>query len=280
MRSRTSWLDELVFDLYCYVMTWDPTQYLRYGDERSRPFFELVARIIADDAEVRSVVDLGCGPGNLTETLATRWPAAHVLGVDNDAAMLAAAASTVGERVRYESGDIATWTPSVPVDVLVSNAAFQWVLSHLELLPTLLTNVRPGGWFAFQVPGNLDDPHHQAIREVRARTKWASMPTLAALPFRTHVSYPASTYLDVLTPLCSEVDAWETSYVHILQGANPILDWVKGTGLRPVLSALDTDDLRAEFCAELAPLLGAAYPQRDWGTPFPFKRVFVVARRA
>lgn len=259
-------------------MTWDPTQYLRYGDERSRPFFELVARILTDDSEVRSVVDLGCGPGNLTATLATRWPGADVLGVDNDAAMLAAAASTAGERVRYESGDIATWTPVEPVDVLVSNATFQWVLPHLDLLPTLLTNVRPGGWFAFQVPGNLDDPHHQAIREVRARTKWAKK--LDALPLRTHVSYPASTYLDVLAPLCSHVDAWETSYVHILQGDNPILDWVKGTGLRPVLTALDSDDMRAEFCVELAPILRQAYPQRTWGTPFPFKRVFVVARRA
>jgi trans-aconitate 2-methyltransferase len=261
-------------------MTWDPKQYLRFGDERSRPFFELVARILPDDAEVRSVVDLGCGPGNLTTTLTTRWPAALVLGIDNDASMLAAAASTAGERVRYEAGDIATWRPNEPVDVLVANAAFQWVLPHLELLPTLLTNVRTGGWFAFQVPGNLDDPHHQAIRAVRARTKWASVPRLAELPARTHVSYPASTYLDVLAPLCSHVDAWETTYVHILQGPDPILDWVKGTGLRPVLTALDTDELRGEFCAELAPLLRAAYPQRDWGTPFPFKRVFVVARRS
>ncbi len=261
-------------------MTWDPTQYLRYGDERSRPFFELVARILTGDAEVLSVADLGCGPGNLTTTLAERWPAARVLGVDNDAAMLAAAASTLRERVRYESGDIATWKPTEPVDVLVSNAALQWVLPHLELLPMLLSNVRSGGWFAFQVPGNLDDPHHQAIREVRARTKWASIPKLAALPIGTHVSYPASTYLDVLAPLCGHVDAWATSYVHILQGNDPILEWVKGTGLRPVLEALDTDDMRAEFCADLSPLLRSAYPQRDWGTPFPFKRVFVVARRS
>ena len=261
-------------------MTWDPKQYLRFVDERSRPFFELVGRILTDrDDEIRSVVDLGCGPGNLTSTLAQRWPGAQVLGVDNDAAMLSSAAATASSTVRYEHGGIAAWKPVRPVDVLVSNAAYQWVLPHLELLPTLLEHVRPGGWFAFQVPGNLDDPHHQAIREVRSRTPWAAVDTLAALPARTHVSYPAATYLDVLAPLCSNVDAWETSYVHVLQGQDPILEWVKGTGLRPVLSALATDDLRAEFCAELAPLLRAAYPSRSWGTPFPFKRVFVVARR-
>ena len=263
-------------------MTWDPTQYLRYGDERSRPFFELVARIGADSDDVRTVVDLGCGPGNLTATLADRWPSARVVGVDNDDAMLHAAAASAGDGLSFVSGDIATWQAEggAPVDVLVSNAALQWVLDHVERLPSLLEQVRPGGWLAFQVPGNLDDPHHQSIREVRSRSRWASFPALAALPTRTHVSKTASFYADVLAPLCDHVDAWETSYVHILQGDDPILEWVKGTGLRPVLQALETDELRAEFCAELAPLLRDAYPSRPWGTPFPFRRVFVVVRRA
>ena len=157
-------------------MTWDPTQYLRYGDERSRPFFELIARIGADSDNVRSVVDLGCGPGNLTATLADRWPSARVVGIDNDDAMLRAAAALVGDGLSFVFSDIATWLAAggEPVDVLVSNAALQWVLDHAERLPSLLAQVRPGGWFAFQVPGNLDDKHHQAIREVRARPRWAA----------------------------------------------------------------------------------------------------------
>lgn len=258
---------------------WNPEQYARFSDERSRPFVELVNRIGADNPA--TVVDLGCGPGPLTASLCDRWPSATVLGVDSDPAMLAWANSLVSQDLQLEfvNGDIATWRVPTAVDVVVSNAAFQWVPNHLELLPELASQVRVGGWFAFQVPGNLDDPHHQAIRAVRRRPQWAAIPTLAALPERTHVSSTAVAYADVLASRGFDVDAWETTYVHILQGPDPILEWVKGTGLRPVLHALPTDEARNEFCAELAPLLRDAYPAHSYGTPFPFRRVFVVARR-
>lgn len=255
------------------MATWDPAQYGKYADERDRPFHELVARIGA--AEPATVVDLGCGPGPLTASLATRWPHARIVGVDDDA-MLAKAAAHTSANVSFTKADIATWSPDAPVDVIVSNAAFQWVPAHLGLLPRLVEHLAPGGWLAFQVPANLDDPHHQAIRQVRARPRWQAQ--LGDLPERTHSSYPAEVYLSLLSDLGLQVDAWETTYVHILHGDDPVLEWVKGTGLRPVLSLLDADDQR-EFCADLAPLLRAEYGSRPWGTPFPFRRAFAVARK-
>jgi trans-aconitate 2-methyltransferase len=262
-------------------MTWDPSQYQRYADERSRPFHELVDRIAIKPAQANRILDLGCGPGELTATLRDRWPDASVLGIDNDAAMLASAASLNRPHVRFEAGDIATWrTTDDPFDVIISNAAYQWVPGHLEMLPELLSMVRPGGWFAFQVPGNLDDPHHQAIRKLVREEPFASIPSVKALPERTHSSYTANQYLDALAPLCAQVDAWETSYVHILQGPDPVLEWIKGTALRPIFKAVETDELRAEYTRTLAPRLRELYPSKPWGTPFPFRRVFVVAQRA
>jgi trans-aconitate 2-methyltransferase len=261
-------------------MTWDPQQYLRFDDERSRPFFELIARVppLATGANSRPlVVDLGCGAGNLTAALGDRWPDAEILGVDNDPNMLAAAAANASDRVRFEDGDVATWTSPRQADLIVSNATLQWVPGHRELLAHLLKQLRPGGCLAFQVPGNLDDPHHVAIRNLRATTPWAGLASLSDLPHVTHRSHTADEYLDTLAPLCATVDAWDTTYLHVLQGPDPVLEWVKGTALRPILGRLEPEQ-SAAFCTELAPLLQAAYPSRSWGTPFPFRRVFVVAR--
>ena len=270
----------LVFDLYTLVMTWDPTQYQRYSDERSRPFHELVDRIVVDPAAVATAVDLGCGPGHLTATLCDRWPNAQVIGVDNDANMLASAGALASDRLSFATGTVQSWRPHAPIDVAVSNATLQWVPGHLAMLPDLLSLVRPGGWFAFQVPGNLDAPHHQEIRALYRSTPWSDWPAVKALPDRTHGSHSATEYLDVLAPLCSHVDGWETTYILIFHGDDPVLEWVKGTALRPVLAALQTDEARTEFLAQLAPRLRTAYPSSAWGTPFPFKRIFVVAQRA
>jgi trans-aconitate 2-methyltransferase len=272
--------------LYLYLtcilhfMTWDPRQYQRYSDERSRPFHELVDRIAIDPAAVERAVDLGCGPGHLTATLCDRWSKAHVIGVDNDANMLASAAALAHDRLSFGSGTVQGWRPAVPVDVVVSNATLQWIPGHLAMLPDLLTMVRPGGWFAFQVPANLNDPHHQEIRSLYRSAPWSDIPAVKALPDRTHSSHTATEYLDVLAPLCSHIDGWETTYLHILQGDDPVLEWVKGTALRPVFAALESVEARTEFLAELAPRLRTAYPSSAWGTPFPFKRIFVVAQRS
>lgn len=269
---------------------WNPEQYGRYSDERSRPFYELVGRIPGDGlgGNPGVVVDLGCGPGPLTASLARRWPDAQIVGVDNDAAMLEQANRLAGgpgavANLSFVYGDIGIWKATdhqvASVDVVIANAALQWDHGHLERMAHLLNQVTPGGYLAFQVPGNLDDPHHQAIRGQWAEPKWQHYAGIAALPDRTHNSHQAVTYLRALANLGANVDAWDTTYVHILQGTDAILEWVKGTALRPVLSALPDEATRDQFCDELAPKLRAAYPSETYGTPFPFKRVFVVAKR-
>jgi trans-aconitate 2-methyltransferase len=264
---------------------WNPVQYQRFGDERARPFYELVSQIpeLINGAPPRQVVDLGCGDGPLTASLMKRWPTAEIVGIDSDAAMLDAASSLSQARLSFTFGDLRTWSAIdngfATVDVVLANAALQWDLDHLTRLPHTFAQVSPGGYLAFQVPGNLDDPHHQAIRSLRAASHWRDVGRLASLPPRTHVSFSPLTYLSELAKLGAIVNAWETSYVHVLHGLDPILEWVKGTGLRPVLNALESDEDRDRFCAELAPLLREAYPSHDFGTPFPFRRVFVVAQK-
>lgn len=227
------------------------------------------------------VVDLGCGPGNLTSTLASRWPQATVIGVDNDDAMLRSANELVAcgrapSNLRFEPGDISSWQPSEHVDVIVANAALQWVPAHLALLPRLVDSLAPGGSLALQVPGNFEDPHHLAIRQVMARSRWQAR--LDGLPERSLSSYPALVYQAELARLGCDTDTWDTTYVHVLYGENPVLEWVKGTALRPVLTALGPD-LGEAFCAELSELLNASFGTHPWGTPFPFKRIFAVAHR-
>lgn len=255
--------------------TWAPDRYLTYADERGRPFVDLVSRI--DAFSPRRVVDLGCGPGNLTEFLARRWPEASVTGLDSSSEMIEAArrdALPVTGDILFEVADLRDWSPSEPVDVLVSNATLQWVPGHLELLPSLVAAVAPGGWFAFQVPGNVDEPSHTIRRDLAARPAYAEHTAGAAHP----ASHDPADYYDALAALGCTVDAWETTYLHVLRGPDPVFTWVSGTGARPTLQALP-DDLRPRFEAEFKERLAAAYPARSDGTVLlPFRRVFVVAR--
>lgn len=255
---------------------WDPAQYVRYADERSRPFHDLIARVAAE--EPRRVVDLGCGDGALTASLADRWPTAHVHGIDTSPEMLGRAAAHASARLTFARADLRDWQPDEPIDVLVANAALQWVPDHVALFDRFLAGLGPGGWFAFQVPGNFDAPSHRLLAGLRLDRRW-----------RDRVGDGADRHLAVATPAeyaaelaargC-DVEAWETTYLHLLAGDDPILEWVRGTGLRPVLTTLDDDD-RATFEAEYGAALRAAYPARADGiTPFPFRRVFVVARRS
>ncbi len=250
---------------------WDPDRYLTFADERGRPFLELVARIDAESPH--RVVDLGCGAGNLTVLLAGRWPRAQVLGVDSSAEMIAAA--PVDEGVEFSVGDIVGWRSEEPVDVLVSNAALQWVPGHLDLLPDLVGAVAPGGRLAFQVPGNFDEPSHTIRRELAAEAAYAEHTAGVATPD----AHDAETYLHTLRGLGCEVDAWETTYLHVLHGEDPVFTWVSGTGARPTLQSLP-DDLRPGFEEELKRRLREAYPERDGAVVLPFRRVFVVARPA
>ena len=255
---------------------WDPERYLTYADERGRPFVELIARIDSDRPE--SVVDLGCGPGNLTALLAERWPRAAVTGIDSSPEMIDRARSSVAG-VGFEVGDLREWVGSTTggIDVLVSNATLQWVPEHLELLPALVEAVTPGGWFAFQVPGNFDEPSHTIRAELAAEAPYADHTRGVATPH----AHDAATYLAALAALGCTVDAWETTYLHVLQGEDPVFTWVSGTGARPTLEALGSADvaLREQYEDEFKRRLRAAYPRTAHGVVLPFRRVFAVAQR-
>jgi trans-aconitate 2-methyltransferase len=259
------------------VHRWDPERYLTYADERGRPFVELVARMEAESP--RTVVDLGCGPGNLTRLLADRWPDAELRGVDSSPEMIAAASRDHGDVASFEVSDLRAWTaPSGGVDVLVSNATLQWLPEHLDLLPSLVAQVAPGGWFAFQVPGNFDEPSHTIRTELAGEPAYAEFTRHARVP----TSHGPETYLDALAATGCDVDVWETTYFHQLKGEDPVFTWVSGTGARPTLQALP-DGLREEFTEEFKRRLRAAYPQRvvsggASGVVLPFRRIFAVAR--
>lgn len=256
---------------------WDPTTYLRYSDERSRPFGELVARIGA--TAPRAVVDLGCGPGTLTVGLAERWPAAHIHGIDSSAEMVAAADALGSKVATFAVGDVREWTPAADADVVVANAVLHWVPGHEELLRRWPARLPAGAYLAVQVPGNFDAPSHRLLRTVLDR---------GGLRDRVGdgVRDPASVldptgYAQLLTAAGCAVDAWETTYTHLLPAdgtaEHPVLRWLDGTALRPVRAAL-TDDEWAAFRAALGAELAAAYPARSGLVYFPFRRVFVVAR--
>jgi trans-aconitate 2-methyltransferase len=251
---------------------WDPGQYRRFADERARPFFDLVARIGTEAP--RSVADLGCGPGDLTIDLARRWPGAAILGIDGSPEMIAAACR--GEKppgVSFTVADLRDWRPDGPVDVLVCNAVLQWVPGHLGLLPRWVSWLSGGGWLAFQLPGNFDQPPHAVLREMAASPRWR--PLIGAAELNRQAG-DLTGYLDVLAGAGCQVDAWETTYLHILHGEDPVVEWVKGTALRPVLAVLD-DAETAEFLAEYRDQMRLAYPPRSFGTVLPFRRAFVVA---
>jgi trans-aconitate 2-methyltransferase len=254
--------------------TWDPRQYRRYADERSRPFFELVGRVGAE--EPARVVDLGCGDGALTATLAARWPGALVEGVDRSPEMIAGALPLrIPGRLGFAQGDVRDWRPETPVDVLVSNAVLQWVPGHAALLEGWVDRVAPEGWLAFQVPGNDRAPSHAILDDLRAAPRWRDQ--LAGTAPGPRVLEPGE-YLARLAARGCDVDAWETTYQHVLRGADAVLEWVKGTALRPVLSRLDGAE-RDAFLADYAARLLEAYPPGAFGTIMPFRRIFVVARR-
>lgn len=250
---------------------WDPTTYLRFGGERARPFFDLVAQIGAE--RPRAVVDLGCGPGNLTARLASRWPGARVLGIDSSAEMIDKARAE-SYPVDFEVRDLREWTPEADHDVVVSNAALQWVPGHEDLLPRWVAALPAGAWLAVQVPGNFDAPSHVALRALSVEAG------LGDLARDAPVLDPAG-YADVLASTGCAVDAWETTYLHRLpvvpRADHPVLTWMEGTALRPVRAALDASAW-AVFRATLGKRLADAYPVRGTVVSFPFRRIFFVAR--
>jgi trans-aconitate 2-methyltransferase len=252
---------------------WNPSQYERFRDERKRPFFELLARV--DAADPKQVVDLGCGTGDLTLVLAERWPSAQIVGVDSSEEMIAEASRRPAqERVRFELTDLAAWTPAAPVDVIISNAALHWLPDHATLLRRLVTLTAPGGVIAFQIPANFEAPSHRRIDQVRAHPRFAARLAEVKRGQAGRLDF----YEAHLAGLGFTVDAWETTYLHVLHGEDAVLQWLMGTTLRPVLAALDAVEGEA-FVEMLRPMLRADYPAGVRGTPFRFTRRFVVAKR-
>ena len=263
--------------------SWDPRQYLRFEAERARPWYDLLARLA--DLDPTNIVDLGCGPGHLTVTLADRWHFARIEGIDSSPEMIKLARSVaMPGRVQFTLGDIAEWSPAQPLDLIVSNAALQWLPDHLELLQTWVRrSLAPGGALAFQVPANRQARANEIFRAVAGSPRWADR--LGAIAGGTGPSAARGSvrepreYAEALAALGCAVDVWETTYIHVLDGDDPVLEWFAGTGLRPYLDALGDDDAaRDEFRAELAAALREAYPRHEYGTLLPFRRVFGVAR--
>ncbi|MBV9512996.1 MAG: trans-aconitate 2-methyltransferase, partial [Mycobacteriaceae bacterium] len=247
-------------------MRWDPAQYSRFSAERDRPFFDLTSRIFA--VAPRHIVDIGCGQGHLTATLAERWPQAIVEGFDSSPEMIADAAGIPG--VTFRVADAAEWQPAADVDVIVSNAALHWVPQHQQLLARWSSVLPSGGWVAVQVPGNFDSPSHTLMRRLACSDRWADRLEGAVAPIA--VGSPTS-YAEVLLAAGLDADVWETTYIHVLHGEDPVLEWIRGTGLRPILAALSASDA-PQFVAELGAELRQAYPPGPHGTLFPFRRVF------
>lgn len=251
---------------------WNPEVYLAFADHRGRPFFDLLSRVGA--SAPRRMVDLGCGPGNLTVTLRQRWPDAVVEAVDSSPEMVAAARE---RGIDAAVGDLAQWSPKPDTDVVVSNAALQWVPGHAELLVRWAGALAPGSWIAMQVPGNFDAPSHRAVREVASRPEFSD--ALDGMRFREgHVVETPIGYAEALTGAGCTVDAWETTYIHELSGDDAVLHWISGTALTEVKGRL-TDEQFQRYRREIIPLLAEAYPPRpDGRTFFPFRRIFVVAQ--
>ncbi|WP_040856944.1 trans-aconitate 2-methyltransferase [Nocardia niigatensis] len=252
---------------------WDPDKYLAFDDLRARPFFDLVGRVGAD--KPRRVADVGCGPGNLTATLASRWPDAALDAFDSSPEMVAAARE---HGIDATVADVRDWRPAPDTDVVVTNAVLQWVPDHCALLPDWVSALPEGAWLAIQVPGNFDAPSHVAIRELASSPRWRERLGAVGILDRQAVPDPAG-YAGVLTAAGCRVDAWETTYLQPLTGNDPVLEWVTGTALRPVRDALD-DAGWQDFRADLAPRLRSVYPQQADGTTWlPFRRVFAVAQK-
>jgi trans-aconitate 2-methyltransferase len=261
-------------------MTWDPTQYLQFEDQRLRPAIDLLARV--QSASPRHVVDLGCGTGNVTRLLAQRWPDAQITGVDNSATMLERARVAAADlpRVAYVPAELDAWSPAAPVDLVYSNAALHWLPDHATLIARVAAMVAPTGVLAVQMPDNFRAPSHATIAALALSARWRGQ--LASL-VRATPTAPAAEYYAWLAPLFPRIDIWSTEYLQVLAPnaarEHPVAAWTKGTWLVPFLAALDSGEQR-EFLAAYAEELASAYPLLpDGGVLFPFRRLFIVANR-
>jgi len=252
-------------------MVWNPSVYMAYGDERTRPAIELLARVRCDDP--KRVIDLGCGTGNSTAVLAQRWPRAALHGLDSSGEMLEQARRS-GVHAEWIEADIASWSTDQKFDVIFSNATLQWLGEHPTLIQRLMSFLGAGGTFAFQVPHNMDAPSHALMRESARSGPWARK----LQNVREVAVLEPGKYFAVLQACGATCDIWETEYLHVLQGEDAVYKWVSGTGLRPFVQALAGEE-REAFIQDYKKRLSLAYPRASDGTTlFPFKRLFAVAQ--
>jgi trans-aconitate 2-methyltransferase len=252
-------------------MAWDPGQYLKFADHRLRPAIDLLNRI--DVAEPVEVVDLGAGAGNVTRLLKLRWPGARITGVDASKEMLEKAAAAAPE-IAWQLADLGAWRPERPVDIIYSNAALHWLEGHDKLFPALFSSLAPAGVLAVQMPRNFSAPSHTSMAEAARSGPWRTKlePLLRPSP----TGDPAM-YYDLLASRAAALDLWETEYLQVLEGENPVKEWTKGTWLKPLLDALAEPE-RSGFEAAYAARVARAYPRRaDGRTLFPFRRLFIIA---
>jgi trans-aconitate 2-methyltransferase len=254
---------------------WNADEYLKFSSDRARPFADLMAQVSM--AEVETIVDLGCGPGHLTRGLADRWPKARVWGVDRSPEMLAKAEPlAIPGRLEFIRAEIGDWRAVQPVDLVVSNAALHWVDDHESLLTRLAAMLAPGGQIAVQMPNRFQGPIQAAIEAVVADPRWNAR--LKGVGLHRESVHPILWYVRLLHGLGLAVNAWETTCIHVLAGENPVLEWIKGTGLRPLLTRLDKIGA-AQFLGELGPRVKAVFPPTGDVTFFPMPRLFFVAQR-
>jgi len=254
--------------------SWDANLYLRFAGERIQPAIDLISRIALSDP--KRIVDLGCGPGNSTAMLRERWPAAEVAGLDNSREMIVAAAQAHPDWT-WIVHDITTWKAAAPFDLIFSNAALQWVPNHAELMPRLLMQVGSRGALAVQMPAHFQSPVHELLLEVAHNDAWRYEMRSAVQAIK--VERPAF-YYDLLRPHVSKLDFWETEYIHQMNSPAAILEWMRGTALRPFLEALSAADQKRRFERLFLSRLETAYaPQKDGRVLFPFRRLFLIAYR-
>jgi trans-aconitate 2-methyltransferase len=254
-------------------MAWVPAQYLKFAGPRLRPAIDLLQRIEIERPAL--VYDLGAGAGNVTRLIAARWPEARIVGVDSSAEMLAKAAAEL-PAIEWQQADLATWRPDRPPSIIYSNAALHWLDGHDKLFSALFEALAPGGVLAVQIPRNFAAPSHTSITDAALSGPWRS--TLEPL-LRPSPTQAPEFYYDLLAPRAAALDMWETEYLQVLDGGNPVKEWTKGTWLGPLLGAL-VEPERSQFEQNYAERVLAAYPRRaDGKTLFPFRRLFMIATR-
>ncbi|MEI8145428.1 MAG: trans-aconitate 2-methyltransferase [Alphaproteobacteria bacterium] len=255
---------------------WSAAQYVKFEDERTRPARDLLAHV--PNHEPREVVDLGCGPGNTTQLLLERFPHAHITGLDSSPDMIKNARARL-KGIAFEVADLTTWMPppTQTVDVVYANAVFQWIPGHETILPRLISLLPEGGSLAIQMPDNLDEPSHVAMRIAAGTGPWAEK-LKPASGARTAIGSPTS-YYQLLKPHCRRVDVWRTVYNHPLDGVGGIVEWFKGSGLRPFLNLLSEPE-KADYLARYTEEIAPHYPvQSDGKVLLAFPRLFIVATR-